>query len=498
MTKAVLYLRVSTDAQRKRDLPIRGQRAACRAYAKQRGYKVVGEYSDAITGQTDEREGFQRMVADAASGAWTVVIVWEYSRFARKLWHQERYIEMLEKLGVAVESTVEGSSSWERVIKGKASQDEAQMISERTMRGKRTAVKQGQWPSGRPPYGLRKDPERRTLVVIDEEARVLRLAMEMLRGGMAMIRVAEELTRLGYRTRSGAVWHYGSLRNAMFAPAVFGEVALRCHSADGYKLLRYEGAHEAILDRAELEAMGYSLGRSICRRQAPMAPMRYRRAPLSGLCRCLCGGTMTFWRDNRYRDLTYYVCQARVVPEAEAGEGARAHRCARLPYVRTDAVEPEVWRQVWAEILEPSALRSLAERLVSSSTAEQSELSAALTEARSHLRSLERQTANVVESLRQAGPSPSLLSSLSELESAAVEQRTRVGWIEAQLERLSAEIELPRNLEQVVSRTRSVVEELDSQAQNRFLRGLLSGVEIRSRQEFRAIPHPGIPRLTAP
>lgn len=66
--RAVIYARYSSTHQRERS--IEDQIADCRAYAERCGLMVVGIYADrAISGKTDERPDFQRMIDDSKKTA---------------------------------------------------------------------------------------------------------------------------------------------------------------------------------------------------------------------------------------------------------------------------------------------------------------------------------------------------------------------------------------------------------------------------------------------
>ncbi len=73
MTAAVIYARYSSSGQREES--IEGQIRECREYAKRNGYSIVGEYIDkAMTGRSDHRPDFQRMIRDSAKGIFQAVI----------------------------------------------------------------------------------------------------------------------------------------------------------------------------------------------------------------------------------------------------------------------------------------------------------------------------------------------------------------------------------------------------------------------------------------
>ena len=73
--KAVIYARYSSHAQREES--IEGQLRVCYDYAARQGFDVIDEYIDrAISGTTDERPSFQRMISDSARGVFDIVLVY--------------------------------------------------------------------------------------------------------------------------------------------------------------------------------------------------------------------------------------------------------------------------------------------------------------------------------------------------------------------------------------------------------------------------------------
>lgn len=81
---AVIYARYSSSSQREES--IEGQIRECHEFAKRNGLTVVGEYVDkALTGRSDKRPDFQRMLRDCERGVFQAVICWKMDRFARKM-----------------------------------------------------------------------------------------------------------------------------------------------------------------------------------------------------------------------------------------------------------------------------------------------------------------------------------------------------------------------------------------------------------------------------
>ena len=71
---AVIYARYSSHNQREES--IEGQLRECKRYAQDNGITVVGEYIDrAISGKTDNRASFQKMIRDAEKDRFSLGIV---------------------------------------------------------------------------------------------------------------------------------------------------------------------------------------------------------------------------------------------------------------------------------------------------------------------------------------------------------------------------------------------------------------------------------------
>ena len=75
MTKAAVYLRVSTAEQAEGGVSLDQQRAMAERYCEARGWALVAEYQDVMSGTKDSRPALRRLEADAKGKAFTVVLV---------------------------------------------------------------------------------------------------------------------------------------------------------------------------------------------------------------------------------------------------------------------------------------------------------------------------------------------------------------------------------------------------------------------------------------
>jgi len=157
---AVAYLRRSTDKQ---EQSIADQRSEIERYARERGFRIVREYTDdAISGTSaDQRPGFQKMVADAPAGGFKAVIVWNSDRFSRgDVTETEHYRFLLRKAGVTVLSVTEDYLAREgidgdvlRTVKQFQNRQYSISLSQNTLRGQISAVLGESDPGRAAPYG---------------------------------------------------------------------------------------------------------------------------------------------------------------------------------------------------------------------------------------------------------------------------------------------------------------------------------------------------------
>jgi DNA invertase Pin-like site-specific DNA recombinase len=71
-----------------------------REFAKQRGFELVGEYTDVISGAKSKRPGLDRLMADARRRRFDIVIVAAFDRMARSVKHFLEVLDELNRLGV--------------------------------------------------------------------------------------------------------------------------------------------------------------------------------------------------------------------------------------------------------------------------------------------------------------------------------------------------------------------------------------------------------------
>ena len=144
MQRTALYLRVSTIDQH-----LETQLYDLRGLAAQRGFEIVTEYTDKISGAKAKRPGLDQLLADARRRKFDVVMVWAFDRIARSVRH---FLEVLDELNhlniefVSFRENVDTGGALGRamvVIIGAIAELERNLIVERVRAGMRRARLEG-------------------------------------------------------------------------------------------------------------------------------------------------------------------------------------------------------------------------------------------------------------------------------------------------------------------------------------------------------------------
>jgi DNA invertase Pin-like site-specific DNA recombinase len=144
MKRAALYMRVSTLDQHPET-----QLLDLRQMASQRGYEIIQEYTDKISGTKAKRPGLDQMMADARRGRFDVVLVWASDRIARSVKHFLDVLDELNRLNieyVSFRENIDTGGPLGRaiiIIVGAVTELERNLIIERVRAGMRRARLEG-------------------------------------------------------------------------------------------------------------------------------------------------------------------------------------------------------------------------------------------------------------------------------------------------------------------------------------------------------------------
>jgi DNA invertase Pin-like site-specific DNA recombinase len=151
MKRAALYMRVSTLDQHPET-----QFYDLRQMAQQRGYQIVEEYTDRISGAKAKRPGFDAKMSDGRRGRFDVVLVWASDRIARSVKHFLDVLDELNRLNIefiSFREQIDTGGPLGRavvVIIGAIAELERNLIIERVRAGMRRAKLEGRHIGRRP------------------------------------------------------------------------------------------------------------------------------------------------------------------------------------------------------------------------------------------------------------------------------------------------------------------------------------------------------------
>lgn len=319
---AAIYARFSCSKQR--EASIEDQLRVCRQWCAREGYAIVAEYCDyAISGKTDERPEFQRMVSNA--GESDIVLVYMMDRFSRDAYDAPIYKRQLAKAGVEVRSAMEALPDGperilvEKIYEGLAAV-ESEKISVRTKRGMEgNALKC--MANGVPVFGYDVDDSGR-YTVNEGQAAFVREAFARRALREPYKSIADDFAVRGVRSAMGRPCGYNMIRKLLTNERytgvyLFGDV-------------RIEGGMPAIVDRAEFMRVQNIKGTKI-RSEEEWGRFRLSgRAICAGCGRDLAGVSGRGRHNVKYE---YYACK----------------RCGGIKPVRSD----------WLEISIAEALREM-------------------------------------------------------------------------------------------------------------------------------------------
>ena len=151
--KALVYSRVSTDAQERDGTSLDTQERECREYAQAKGWTVVECIKDTASGYTLDRPGIERTRQLLWQGEVDVVVAYAVDRLSREQNQTGVLFYEVEQAGARLEFVTE---KFEDTAVGRfilaagafTAEVEREKIAERTMRGKLERARAGKLPQG--------------------------------------------------------------------------------------------------------------------------------------------------------------------------------------------------------------------------------------------------------------------------------------------------------------------------------------------------------------
>jgi DNA invertase Pin-like site-specific DNA recombinase len=210
-TRAVAYLRVSTEKQADKGVSLEAQRARVEAYAQLYDLELVEVIVDAgASAKTLDRPGLRRALEMLKARQAEALLVVKLDRLTRSVVHLGQLLEDYFADGkwalLSVGEQIDTRSAAGRLVLNvlaSVSQWEREAIGERTAAAMQHKASLGEYTGGELPYGFKLGPDGERLVEDPEEHRVLATARTLHSAGLSLRSVARHLNAEGFRSRTG-------------------------------------------------------------------------------------------------------------------------------------------------------------------------------------------------------------------------------------------------------------------------------------------------------
>lgn len=232
---------------------------ACSAYVasqKAEGWVLSpARYDDGgVSGGTMERPGLNQLLADIEAGKVDRIVVYKIDRLTRSLSDFAKIVDRLDAANasfVSVTQSFNTATSMGRLTLNMLlsfAQFEREVTAEPIRDKIAASKKRGLWMGGNRPLGYK--PEGRSLLIDEEEAKVIRLIYALYEELGSVRAVAEQLAALDHKTRvrsssdgsakGGKPFSRGHIYHILSNPIYAGRIR--------HKTQSFEGQHEAIIE----------------------------------------------------------------------------------------------------------------------------------------------------------------------------------------------------------------------------------------------------------
>jgi site-specific DNA recombinase len=199
-TKAVGYIRVSTEEQATNGHGLEVQDRAIRSFADSQGYTLLDVVADpGVSGakRPEDRPGFQRIIELAKAEQFSMLLLWKFDRLARNLLFSVTTVhDLKEHYGVVLRSVTEPIDTATPMgamifaILASFAAEERRVITGRTLAGRKEKASRGGFAGGAAPLGYQRDLKG-GLLVDAGAARIVNEIVTMRANGLPFMRLRE-------------------------------------------------------------------------------------------------------------------------------------------------------------------------------------------------------------------------------------------------------------------------------------------------------------------
>ncbi len=213
----VIYARYSSHNQKEES--IEQQVEECMVFAALNHIKIIQVYSDkALSGKTDKRPQFQKMMRDAEKRQFTVVVAYKSNRIARNMLNALSYEDKLGRFGI---ETLYAKEEFGNTAAGRfalrtmmnVNQFYSENMAEDIRRGMRDNAENCK-VNGKLPLGYVKGADNR-YAIEPTEAAIVREIYKRVLEGESFVDIANDLNGRGIKTKQKGLWNKNSFHRLL-------------------------------------------------------------------------------------------------------------------------------------------------------------------------------------------------------------------------------------------------------------------------------------------
>jgi len=394
----VLYGRYSSHNQK--DISVEQQFEKGYELAAEYGIRIIDTYADrAVSGRTDKRRDFQRMMTDAAKGKFRYVIAWKSNRMGRNMLEALINEARLQDLGVRVlyveedfDDTAAGRFAARSMMN--VNQFYSENMAEDIKRGLYDNAANCMVANGHLPYGYKAD-ETLHYAIDEPKAAVIREIFARVSCGEAFVDIMASLNARGIKTSYGRPWGRSSFQKILSNERYRGIYI--------YGDVRKEGGIPRIIS----DELYFKVQEVITTKKNPQGRHRVNgdylltgklfcghcKSPMTGISGTSRSGNLHY----------YYVCQKR-----------RTEKTCEKKNLRRDDIELQVAKAIKRRTLDDDTINWIADSVVEYSQHQESASGIGLLE--DQLKDTQRSIKNLIAAIEQGIITPTTKARLMELE----------------------------------------------------------------------------------
>jgi len=299
--KAAIYVRVSTDEQAKEGYSIGAQQDRITKFIESQGWIISDFYiDDGYSAKDLNRPEIQRLIRDAKSGKFNVVVFYKLDRLVRSVRDLHELLQLFEDHKIAIRSTTEIFDTTTAIgklfitIVAAIAEWERETIAERVIENMTKKATMGERNGGKAPFGY--DIVDGKLAINENEAKMVKEIFRMYLNGSGLREIVLKFNHLDKGPKD-----IRNISRLLDNPVYRG--ALRWNKNSERDEIIHEGTHPAIVSSDTFEKVQKL--RKVRTLEGKKATSPY---VFSGVLRCArCGGALSGWY-RKEKNTKNYIC----------------------------------------------------------------------------------------------------------------------------------------------------------------------------------------------